>query len=191
MLHLYSLLNFCRLLFYGAWLFWAALRWLTTLYASWRFGLKFFWVWVWFCWGWTECNMKKLFSEVKWLLVDDFSSCFQKIRPELDDIPHDLIPLLESCWADDPKIRPEFMEITSHLSNYHKQLCAAELEPPAVNVPESEPQESNVKEEEPPRVNAIDKSEEKKKVKRRKKCRSGFFFFCCRPVAVHEWWVIC
>ncbi|KAM1933678.1 hypothetical protein ACFX15_017954 [Malus domestica] len=109
-----------------------------------------------------------------------------KIRPELDYIPQDLIPLLESCWADDPKIRPEFMEITSHLSNYHKQLCAAELEPPAVNVPESEPQESNVKEEEPPRVHAIDKSEKKKKVKRRKKCRSSFFFFCCRPVAVHE-----
>ncbi|KAM1174598.1 hypothetical protein FF1_027152 [Malus domestica] len=109
-----------------------------------------------------------------------------QIRPELDDIPQDLVPLLESCWADDPRIRPEFMEITSHLSNYHKQLCAAEAEPPAVNVLEAEHQESNVKEQEPPKVHMIDKSEEKKKAKRRKKCRSSFFLFCCRPVAVHE-----
>jgi hypothetical protein len=33
----------------------------------------------------------------------------------LDELPEDIIPLLQSCWVEDPKLRPEFKEITKTL----------------------------------------------------------------------------
>ncbi|AET03958.1 kinase superfamily protein, putative [Medicago truncatula] len=32
----------------------------------------------------------------------------KNIRPSVDDFPKDLLPLLQSCWEEDPKLRPEF-----------------------------------------------------------------------------------
>ncbi|PIA52542.1 hypothetical protein AQUCO_01000428v1 [Aquilegia coerulea] len=43
-------------------------------------------------------------------------------RPSLDDLPPDLVPLLESCWAEDPASRPEFKEIIVTLSNLLESL---------------------------------------------------------------------
>ncbi|KAF5205170.1 kinase [Thalictrum thalictroides] len=43
-------------------------------------------------------------------------------RPSLDDLPPDLVPLLESCWAEDPASRPEFKEIIVTLSNFVESL---------------------------------------------------------------------
>ncbi|KAK2354384.1 Protein kinase superfamily protein [Trifolium repens] len=37
------------------------------------------------------------------------------IRPCLDELPEDIVPLLQSCWVEDPKLRPEFKEITEIL----------------------------------------------------------------------------
>ncbi|XP_021824159.1 serine/threonine-protein kinase STY17-like [Prunus avium] len=102
------------------------------------------------------------------------------VRPSLDDIPEKIIPLLESCWAHDPKTRPEFMEITDFLSNLFKELCSTEAEPPKVVETEVEhPEKCNVKKEESAITNhVIDRPEEKKKGKRRKKSRSLSFLWC-------------
>ncbi|CAH8337369.1 unnamed protein product [Eruca vesicaria subsp. sativa] len=45
-------------------------------------------------------------------------------RPSLCDIPDDVASILESCWAKDPKARPEFKEITVLLSNLLTTLCS-------------------------------------------------------------------
>ncbi|XP_045809818.1 serine/threonine/tyrosine-protein kinase HT1-like [Trifolium pratense] len=37
------------------------------------------------------------------------------IRPSLDEFPEEIVPLLQSCWVEDPKLRPEFKEITGTL----------------------------------------------------------------------------
>ncbi|XP_022132441.1 serine/threonine-protein kinase STY17-like [Momordica charantia] len=41
----------------------------------------------------------------------------KKIRPSLEEIPEDIAPLLQSCWAEDPSGRPEFTEVTDSLCN--------------------------------------------------------------------------
>jgi len=45
------------------------------------------------------------------------------MRPSLEGFPEVVVPLLQSCWAEDPKLRPEFSEITQFLEkllhNYH------------------------------------------------------------------------
>ncbi|KAF7828826.1 G-box-binding factor 1 [Senna tora] len=38
------------------------------------------------------------------------------IRPSLDEVPRDVIPLVESCWAAEPEQRPEFKDITATLT---------------------------------------------------------------------------
>ncbi|KAK2372849.1 hypothetical protein P8452_46070 [Trifolium repens] len=48
----------------------------------------------------------------------DFMAAYatiNNIRPSLDELPEDIIPLLQSCWVEDPKLRPEFKEITKTL----------------------------------------------------------------------------
>lgn len=37
------------------------------------------------------------------------------MRPSLDDFPEVITPLVQSCWIEDPKLRPEFKEITGML----------------------------------------------------------------------------
>ena len=45
------------------------------------------------------------------------------MRPSVEEFPENLLPLLQSCWEEDPKLRPEFSEITQTLAkllhNYH------------------------------------------------------------------------
>ncbi|WJX55525.1 hypothetical protein P8452_41290 [Trifolium repens] len=48
----------------------------------------------------------------------DFMAAYatiNNIRPSLDELPEDIVPLLQSCWVEDPKLRPEFKEITKTL----------------------------------------------------------------------------
>lgn len=40
----------------------------------------------------------------------------QNIRPSVDNFPKELLPLLESCWEEDQKLRPEFVEIIQTLT---------------------------------------------------------------------------
>ncbi|KAL8473233.1 hypothetical protein ACS0TY_030168 [Phlomoides rotata] len=44
-------------------------------------------------------------------------------RPNMDNIPAQIAPLLQSCWAENPEDRPEFHQITEFLKNYFLQLA--------------------------------------------------------------------
>ncbi|RDX62415.1 Serine/threonine-protein kinase STY17, partial [Mucuna pruriens] len=40
----------------------------------------------------------------------------RNMRPSVEEFPKDLLPLLQSCWEEDSKLRPEFSEITQILA---------------------------------------------------------------------------
>ncbi|WVZ25374.1 hypothetical protein V8G54_003918 [Vigna mungo] len=56
----------------------------------------------------------------------------KKMRPSLEGFPEVLLPLLQSCWEEDPKLRPEFSEITQILEkllhDYHSTGISADEE---------------------------------------------------------------
>ncbi|XVF59583.1 hypothetical protein PTKIN_Ptkin07bG0287600 [Pterospermum kingtungense] len=57
----------------------------------------------------------------------------KNVRPSVESLPRDIISLLQSCWAEDPKIRPEFKEITGTLTNFLHSLCSTtETKPPKI-----------------------------------------------------------
>ncbi|ESR38967.1 protein kinase domain-containing protein [Citrus sinensis] len=47
-------------------------------------------------------------------------------RPSLENLSEDMVALLKSCWAEDPKVRPEFAEITITLTNILQNLRSAD-----------------------------------------------------------------
>ncbi|KAJ7944329.1 Protein kinase [Quillaja saponaria] len=50
-------------------------------------------------------------------------------RPSVDDVPSDIIPLLESCWAANPRDRPDFVEITGSLTTFFHNFCSSVTPP--------------------------------------------------------------
>ncbi|RVW23076.1 hypothetical protein CK203_102471 [Vitis vinifera] len=50
-------------------------------------------------------------------------------RPSVENIPQDIAPFLQSCWAEDPANRPEFMQITNFLVDFLQNLCSAQITP--------------------------------------------------------------
>lgn len=91
------------------------------------------------------------------------------MRPSLEEIPTDFIPLLQSCWEEDPKNRPEFMEIIIYLSNFFPDEVK-----PSTKVVEIEHPRSNMKGDS---SNTPLMNEPEEKVK---KCRrSSFGFLGC------------
>ncbi|KAL5704815.1 hypothetical protein ACHQM5_023189 [Ranunculus cassubicifolius] len=56
----------------------------------------------------------------------------KKERPSLDNVPSELVPLLESCWAEDPAGRPEFSDIIVTLSKFYESLQITHDLPPAL-----------------------------------------------------------
>lgn len=70
------------------------------------------------------------------------------MRPSLDNIPKEIAPLLESCWAVDPADRPEFSQIKDFLENFLHYLYASETRPRNVFGIEH-PIESDVTEDSP------------------------------------------
>ncbi|PON36325.1 Serine/threonine protein kinase [Parasponia andersonii] len=51
----------------------------------------------------------------------------KNVRPSLDEIPKEIGSLLQSCWAEDPKSRPEFKEITNSLLELYQNLSPTEV----------------------------------------------------------------
>ncbi|XP_057971289.1 serine/threonine/tyrosine-protein kinase HT1-like [Malania oleifera] len=45
-------------------------------------------------------------------------------RPSLENLPKEFVPLLQSCWAEDPAQRPEFMQITDILISILDNYCS-------------------------------------------------------------------
>ena len=52
----------------------------------------------------------------------------------MENIPPDIAPFLQSCWAEDPANRPEFMQITNFLLDFLQNLCSPEITPSNINV---------------------------------------------------------
>ncbi|CAM8934651.1 unnamed protein product [Rhodiola kirilowii] len=53
----------------------------------------------------------------------------KKQRPSVEKIPKEIVPLVQSCWAEDSSVRPEFAEITETLSVFLQKLCSAQESP--------------------------------------------------------------
>uniref|UniRef100_A0A7C9E586 Dual-specificity kinase n=1 Tax=Opuntia streptacantha TaxID=393608 RepID=A0A7C9E586_OPUST len=51
------------------------------------------------------------------------------LRPSVENIPQSIVPLLVSCWSEDPTNRPEFSEIRAFLEKFHQSLCSEESKP--------------------------------------------------------------
>ncbi|KAH9310221.1 hypothetical protein KI387_038132, partial [Taxus chinensis] len=48
-----------------------------------------------------------------------YAAAFKQVRPSIPDtLPNDLVFLLQSCWAEDPNIRPNFTQIVRMLNTF-------------------------------------------------------------------------
>ncbi|KAE9606721.1 putative dual-specificity kinase TKL-Pl-4 family [Lupinus albus] len=59
------------------------------------------------------------------------------MRPSLHEFPECLVPLVKSCWEEDPKLRPEFQEITTTLTTL-LQICRSKGTIPLARIVESD-----------------------------------------------------
>ncbi|KAJ8770800.1 hypothetical protein K2173_021447 [Erythroxylum novogranatense] len=59
-----------------------------------------------------------------------YANVAHNLRPSLENIPNELAPFLEACWAANPKDRPEFVAITHFLGGFLEKLCIADMPPP-------------------------------------------------------------
>ena len=73
----------------------------------------------------------------------------QNIRPSLAEFPEDIISLLESCWEENPKLRPEFKEITEILIRILSDLYTAKINALANIKPISDRIDFEIEEESP------------------------------------------
>lgn len=70
---------------------------------------------------WSKYMLSAWICYDNWLVL----TLTQNERPSVQDVPKALVPFLESCWAEDPKCRPEFMEITDFLHSFCSTLTKA------------------------------------------------------------------
>ncbi|KAJ1415287.1 Serine-threonine/tyrosine-protein kinase, catalytic domain [Sesbania bispinosa] len=63
---------------------------------------------------WSIIKNQTPFKERKDLMAA--YAAVNNLRPSVDEFPTPVLPLLQSCWAEDPKLRPEFTEITETLA---------------------------------------------------------------------------
>ena len=88
----------------------------------------------------------------------------------MESLPRDIVPLLQSCWGEDPKIRPEFKEITVSLTNFLHNFCSTETK--LSKIVEIDYSKSHVKEDSIDAGHVTNKSNDK--VKKQKTT-----FLCC------------
>ncbi|CAI0473504.1 unnamed protein product [Linum tenue] len=60
------------------------------------------------------------------MLAIAYAAIAKKERPSLENLPNDVVPLLQSCWSEDPSCRPEFTEITRHLEDVLERIKGSE-----------------------------------------------------------------
>ncbi|BBN19953.1 protein MpMAPKKK24 [Marchantia polymorpha subsp. ruderalis] len=52
-----------------------------------------------------------------------YAAAFKKVRPVIaDNLPEDLVFILQSCWAEDPDIRPNFAQVVRMLNTFLSTL---------------------------------------------------------------------
>ncbi|KAL2608835.1 hypothetical protein R1flu_027408 [Riccia fluitans] len=48
-----------------------------------------------------------------------YAAAFKKVRPQIaDNLPEDLVFIVQSCWAEDPNIRPNFGQVVRMLNTF-------------------------------------------------------------------------
>ena len=81
-------------------------------------------------------SIVKYYAYILWGFFFFFLVLWQKMRPGLEGIPKEIVPLLQSCWSEDPKSRPEFNDITEYLHTLYHNLYPPEVKvkPPTSKV---------------------------------------------------------
>uniref|UniRef100_A0A0C9QN92 TSA: Wollemia nobilis Ref_Wollemi_Transcript_18873_2621 transcribed RNA sequence n=1 Tax=Wollemia nobilis TaxID=56998 RepID=A0A0C9QN92_9CONI len=51
-----------------------------------------------------------------------YAAAFKNARPSVENLPEELVFILQSCWAEDPNVRPGFTQIVRMLSAYLSTL---------------------------------------------------------------------
>jgi len=61
-----------------------------------------------------------------------YAAAFKNVRPSSENLPEEMASILESCWAQDPNSRPNFIQIVRKLSSFLSSLSDPENMPPPV-----------------------------------------------------------
>ncbi|KAI3862587.1 hypothetical protein MKX03_037691, partial [Papaver bracteatum] len=60
-----------------------------------------------------ECGRKKHYYQKA-----AFAVASKNVRPDVKKLPEEFVSLIESCWDENPRTRPEFTEISIFMSHY-------------------------------------------------------------------------
>ncbi|KAG7033090.1 Serine/threonine-protein kinase HT1, partial [Cucurbita argyrosperma subsp. argyrosperma] len=67
-----------------------------------------------------------------------YAAAFKNFRPNAENLPEYLAPIITSCWTEDPNTRPNFSEIIQMLLKYLSTIPQPEyVTPPTVQAPEN------------------------------------------------------
>lgn len=59
-----------------------------------------------------------------------YAAAFKNARPSVENLPEELVFILQSCWAEDPNLRPNFTQIMRMLNKFLISLPAPGNTPP-------------------------------------------------------------
>ncbi|GLJ13430.1 hypothetical protein SUGI_0212120 [Cryptomeria japonica] len=59
-----------------------------------------------------------------------YAAAFKNARPSVENLPEELVFILQSCWAEDPNLRPTFTQIVRMLNKFLLSLPAPANTPP-------------------------------------------------------------
>lgn len=63
-----------------------------------------------------------------------YAAAFKNARPSVENLPEELVFILQCCWAEDPNLRPNFTQIVRMLSEFLISLPTPQNTPPPVIV---------------------------------------------------------
>ncbi|MCL7021707.1 hypothetical protein MKW94_014572, partial [Papaver nudicaule] len=85
-----------------------------------------------------------------------FAVASKNVRPNIEKLPKEFVSLVESCWAEDPRTRPEFTEISIILSHYLKSITSTPHLAPLEQAvqPKSRDKKNQQQQQQPPRISS-------------------------------------
>ncbi|MCL7045839.1 hypothetical protein MKW94_007968 [Papaver nudicaule] len=85
-----------------------------------------------------------------------FAVASKNVRPNIEKLPKEFVSLVESCWAEDPRTRPEFTEISIILSHYLKSITSTPHLAPLEQAvqPKSQDKKNQQQQQQPPRISS-------------------------------------
>lgn len=63
-----------------------------------------------------------------------YAAAFKNARPSVENLPEELVFILQCCWAEDPNLRPNFTQIVRMLSAFLISLPTPQTTPPPLIV---------------------------------------------------------